>query len=435
MRIEEIRVKNRASVIDTVILTHHGPVVSRNHEEPLNPHVPINAAMQWTAHDPSNELKCFIGLNHATNYKEFVNALSFFDCPAQNFVFASQSGDIAIWHNGKFPVRWKGQGRTISDGTDPRYEWQGWIPRTHLPHIKNPERGFVSSANQHPTDGRYPYYLDWHYAPHLRAARINESLASLERMTPADMIRLQIDVLNLEARMLLPFMLKVINNKPLNQDESGALDHLKKWRFENQAQLIAPTIFNHWWEALYGLIWEHEINLSQRGLMPPGKDVTIAFILSRLKNSSYGHTTNQERKQIENIIHQSFRSAHAKLTEKLGPLNESWAWRHVKGTNIFHLAKIPGLSRLHLETSGYADNVNATSRTFGPSWRMVVQLGPEVKGWGIYPGGQSGNPGSAFYDAMIDDWIVGKIYELNFIKSPDDQAARSFRKITMGVDK
>ena len=43
--------------------------------------------------------------------------------------------------------------------------------------------------------------------------------------------------------------------------------------------------------------------------------------------------------------------------------------------------------------------------------------------WGIYPGGQSGNPGSKYYDNMVDDWVKGNIYELLFLKSPDEKRA------------
>jgi len=50
---------------------------------------------------------------------------------------------------------------------------------------------------------------------------------------------------------------------------------------------------------------------------------------------------------------------------------------------------------------------------------MIVALGPELKAWGIYPGGQSGNPGSKFYDNMIDDWAAGKIYKLHFLKKAE----------------
>ena len=33
---------------------------------------------------------------------------------------------------------------------------------------------------------------------------------------------------------------------------------------------------------------------------------------------------------------------------------------------------------------------------------------------GIYPGGQSGFPGSKYYDNMINDWIEGSLYDLQF---------------------
>ncbi|MDZ7936140.1 MAG: penicillin acylase family protein, partial [Emticicia sp.] len=74
---------------------------------------------------------------------------------------------------------------------------------------------------------------------------------------------------------------------------------------------------------------------------------------------------------------------------------------------------------------GGAGIVNATTELNGPSWRMVVQLD---KGWpkayGLYPGGQSGNPASPFYDNMIDKWAKGELNELLFMKSKDEKSSR-----------
>ena len=39
---------------------------------------------------------------------------------------------------------------------------------------------------------------------------------------------------------------------------------------------------------------------------------------------------------------------------------------------------------------------------------------------GIYPGGQSGYPGSIYYDNFIDDWVNGKYYNLNFPKNNNE---------------
>ncbi|RYE13271.1 MAG: hypothetical protein EOP45_21465, partial [Sphingobacteriaceae bacterium] len=43
---------------------------------------------------------------------------------------------------------------------------------------------------------------------------------------------------------------------------------------------------------------------------------------------------------------------------------------------------------------------------------------------GVFPGGQSGNPGSKFYDNMIDTWAKGELYDLYLMQSADDPSAK-----------
>jgi penicillin amidase len=43
---------------------------------------------------------------------------------------------------------------------------------------------------------------------------------------------------------------------------------------------------------------------------------------------------------------------------------------------------------------------------------MVVSLTTKTEAYGVYPGGQSGNPGSKFYDNFVNDWAAGKYYSL-----------------------
>ena len=185
--------------------------------------------MRWAAHDPSNELKTFHMLNRSKSYEDYLEALRFYDCPGQNLVFADKSGDIAIWHNGKFPLRWKGQGRYLLDGSNPDDEWKDWVPREHNPHVKNPDRGFVSSANQIPADSDYPYYLGWDYVSFERGTRINELLSAMKDITPEDMIEMQSDVMNLRARMLLPRLLDILKAKSLTPEEMQSYEELKNW--------------------------------------------------------------------------------------------------------------------------------------------------------------------------------------------------------------
>jgi hypothetical protein len=80
----------------------------------------------------------------------------------------------------------------------------------------------------------------------------------------------------------------------------------------------------------------------------------------------------------------------------------------------------PGSKKLAI--GGSKSTVNALSETNGPSWRMVIELGKNPKGHGVYPGGQSGNPGSQFYDNMIDTWAEGKLYELIYLQSVTEKS-------------
>ncbi len=434
IRIEEIKVRNSTTISDTVYYTHHGPVVQRKNESLAFRRIPQDAAMRWTAHDGSNETMAFHLLNRAKNYDEYVSAISNFDNPAQNFVFADASGDIAIWHNGKFPLRWDKQGRFISDGSDPDFEWKGWVPREQVPHIRNPERGFVSSANQNPVDENYPYYLGWYYATFARLQRINERLEEMNGITPEDMIKLQYDSKNLYARTLLPSLLKRIDAPSLTETESKAFKKLSEWNFDNLSELAAPMIYDLWWRELNKSIWIDDMVSPQGQLRGPGRDVTIDMILNEPGNPFIDNKITPEKETLDDISMSSFKTACGKLTKLYGEDESGWKWAN-RGTDIHHLARIPQFGRLDLPTSGDAGIVNATSRTFGPSWRMVVQLGPDVKAWGLYPGGQSGNPGSPFYDNMVDDWVIGKTQELLYLGSSEDENSRITSTTVMGGKK
>ena len=55
----------------------------------------------------------------------------------------------------------------------------------------------------------------------------------------------------------------------------------------------------------------------------------------------------------------------------------------------------------------------AGNGSFGSSWRMVVEAGAdELKAWGTYPGGQSGNPASSRYANHLGRWAAGELEPL-----------------------
>jgi penicillin amidase len=48
-------------------------------------------------------------------------------------------------------------------------------------------------------------------------------------------------------------------------------------------------------------------------------------------------------------------------------------------------------------------------------------MGGNIEAYGVYPGGQSGNPGSKYYGNFIQDWVQGKYYRLAFLPNAETQ--------------
>lgn len=418
-RIEEYKVRGGETVVDTVVYTHHGPVTeiqSRVDEE----REPVYHAQRWIAHEGSNDLKTFYGLNRADNYDDYVEALKHYTAPAQNFVFASNEGDIALWVNGKFPKKWEYQGRTVSDGTDPRYDWQGWIPRDHVPHIKNPERGFVSSANQESAAPDYPYYLDDDFAPFERGRRINDLLGAMEEITIEDMQLMQMDTYSYYAETLLPSLLEWTNTDSLNDQEMEIYTLLTEWDRYMDAEKIAPSVFWSWAGNFYRSVFLDEYQSVVYPLRYPSRDRFTEVVKEDSKFMFIDDITTSKKETREELALTSFRKTLVDLKDEFGELGESWRWGIVINNDINHITFIPGMGIQDLFSSGAPDAINATKGSQGPSWRMVVEVGPVVRGYGVYPGGQSGNPGSKTYTEFVEPWRQGELFELKLLREKPD---------------
>lgn len=425
-RVEEVKVRGGETVLDTVIYTHHGPVFE------VAPAVgkgeSVYHALKWIAHKPSNDLRTFYGFNKMQNYDDYVEAVGNYTAPAQNFVFADKAGDIALWVSGKLPKKWEFQGRTVSDGTDPVYDWQGWIPTEHNPHIKNPERGFVSSANQESAAPDYPYYLDDDFAPYERGRRINDLLEEMENITPQDMQRMQLDNFAYNASNIIPQMIEWTRLEELSEQETETLKMMRTWDFMMAAELIQPTVYLNWFNRFYRDVFYDEFNGTEASLRYPSRDIFVEIIKEEPNMIFVDDNSTPEEEVLEDIVTRSYKETISGLTAMYGEDIENWKWGYDIENDLSHIANIPGFGAQNLFSSGSAEAINAIRGTHGPSWRMIVELGPEVKGWGIYPGGQSGNPGSPNYDSMVDPWRSGELFELNFLK---EEPSELYYKIEM----
>ncbi|MEO7265046.1 MAG: penicillin acylase family protein [Ferruginibacter sp.] len=415
-RIENIKVTGKSAYTDTVAYTIFGPVMFDKNYAGKRTTNKKNYAVRWKAHDASNELLIFYGLNRAKNYDDYQKAVVHLHNPGQNVVFACRNGDIALRTQGEWPAKWKGQGDFVMPGTDSSYMWQYMIPDSSTPYQYNPERGFVSSANQRPADSSYPYYLARNY-PSPRGFIINRKLAAMQQITVEDMMTMQTDNYNVFAEMARPIFLKSIDVASLGEDEKKYFGKLAQWNLRNDINEEAATIFELLWKQFKAMVYDDEFKNAPLPIQSPFESSLLEGLL---KDSAYkfiDDISTPQKETLANVTTAAFKKIIPEiiLLEKGNKL----AWGIFKDTRINHLTRLPELSRLHLPIGGGTNMINATKETHGPSWRMIVSMGPQLEGYAVYPGGQSGNAGSRFYDNFVNEWVAGKYYTLWMMKQEE----------------
>jgi len=415
-KIEEIRIKNQPTIFDTVKYTCWGPVVAESQDDPHS-----GLAYHWIAHEipESFEMLVFLNLMKSKNYDDYYQALNGYRSPAQNFVFASKEGDIAITVNGKFPIKKPGQGQFIQDGSSSSNAWQGYVPYEHNPRSKNPVTGYVASANQHSTDPSYPYYYNGDF-DHFRGRMVNRTLAPMTQIAPEHMMSLQNNNYSIKAEENLPTMIRMLDSAALQDEEKKELiQKLKLWDFSFDADSEVAGFFNLWYRSMYRLIFD-EIYTSKdsSNLEYPETYLTTRLLNTDIQHKIFDLKATTKTESAGDIITLAFQQAIKNIPrDEQGKIK---VWKKIADPRIQHLANLPGFSREHLNVGGTGDALNAVGNGAGPSWRMVVELGPEIKARVIFPGGQSGNPASMFYDNMVDEWAGGKYQNALFIQNPDE---------------
>jgi len=422
--VEKFAVRDQPAYYDTVIYTHWGPIPYDENYRPENNRK--HYAFRWIAHDESEELLTFYKLNRAKNHGDYMKALDHYSSPAQNFVFASITGDIAMRIQGKFPVRRKSEGKFVLDGSKSVSGPQGYIPFEQNVMDKNPERSFVSSANQYPADATYPYYINAVSYEAYRNRRINNILRESSAVTVADMMKLQNDNYGIKAEESIPFLMDHLDVTGLNEGEKYGYETLKSWDYFYHADAEGAAYFEAWWTNLFPMIWD-EMRNDEVSLSYPTTWNTINLMKTKPDLEFYDIKGTPEKETLTDLIRQSFSKGVLEVeqwkTDK--GVTDKIRWADYKDTYLEHLTRTEALG-LYVQHGGYANTVNAASRKNGPSWRMIVSMendGP--KAYATYPGGQSGNPGSVHYSSMLDHWASGKYFSLLFLQKPEDAGVKA----------
>ena len=378
----------------TVKLSTHGPVISERGQ---------TTSVWWAGNIPSQDFGVLMRVGQASDYQGFRDALRDWHSPTHNFVYADDAGNIGLISAGYFPLVAQGQPWLPMPGTG-EYDVTGTVPYDDIPQIYNPPSNIVWSANQRQVDPSYPYYIGTasnFFDPGYRANEIKRVLSQDGKLSAADMMALQTDTRDFLASEMTPILVQALAGDQLTSSEQQARDLLASWDFRMETGSAAASIWSTFWQSY----------LSQ-SFDPTWKAKKVSVDRSEL-DDALGQfleaTTLSSPPSQEATLRAAFHDAFSNLSKQLGGEPGSWTWGKLHTRELENLAQVSGLSYGPRPDRGDGNTPLAAGgdpSTHGPSWRMVVDWGAKTFS-AIYPGGQSENPASTWYENKVDKWWSG----------------------------
>jgi penicillin amidase len=386
VREERIAVRGQADVVLTVRETRHGPVIS----DLDHPDGPIMAVAMGNLQEGDTAAAGLLALNRAASVQEAGTAAVRISSPVQNLLVADAK-TIGLFVTGRVPIRKAGDGSAPVPG-DGSHDWTGWAAGEQLPHSVSPASGRLVNANEPVWPPDFPVFMardtfgDW------RARRIREMLEQSERQTLGDFAAMQVDVVDVFARQVLPGLLQVAGSLQAGSVTEKAIGLLRGWDGSARMDQPAPLIFNAWMEAFYAAVLRHAELTA--GVGAPVSD----FVVSVLSPAG-AHWCDGD---CSAMLRDSLTSATTDLAARFGDDPAAWRWGDVHQAVFAHpiLRTIPVLgsfTTIAIPSPGDDNTVDrggtnsALQSVHGAAFRGVYDLADLDRSLFMIAPGQSGN--------------------------------------------
>ena len=397
-RQEIIRVKGKPEVTVDVVVTRHGPIISE-----LFPGETRRLALKWTAADPDAVGLPFFDVDQASNWQEFQAAFSTFGGPGQNVVYGDVDGHIGYHATSKIPIRASGDGALPVPGNDDTHEWTGYIPFDKLPSVFDPPSGIIGTANGRITPDGYPYLISNEWTAPYRTQRIYKVLGANKKLTPADMLALQMDAHSEFDRFVGERLVYAVDNTPKASDRAKqAADLMRGWDGNMDKDAVAPTIETFARRWMWRKLIESKVGDSHDYDWEMNS-VWLENVLSKQPErwlpTPYASFNEFFAAAVEAAV--SDKDAPRALT--------LWKYGRAFPVEIAHpfWGKVPiikrGAGTGPVPQSGNAYTVKAAGHSFGASERMTVDFADLDHSTLNIVNGESGN---IFSDYFNDQWAA-----------------------------
>jgi len=436
IREEEIQVKGEDPVKHEVVATRHGPVINLLFEQAYPSAPPL--ALRWTAFEHETTIQAIHGMNTARTCAEFHQALRYFNGPVQNIVYADHLGSIGYTLNGRIPVRTRGDGSVPVPGWTGEYEWSGYVPFEEQPHMEDPARGFIATANNVQTRAEGDYFIGRDYCSADRAARICELIEAQPTIDIEYIQKMHFDQVSISARV---FASHIADLQVSDPDLGEIIHQMQTWDGKLTPDSALAAIFQAAIRQALQLILTH--HLGELGIHVQGKGPAkglwdnhswewFIHLLEKPDSAWFDLGSGEQR---DDVLIRSLRLAYDYLKQELGPDWKDWTWgklhtltfRHILGSQellsaAFNLGPVPiggDGTTIWASFTHYYDL--GQTLVCGPAFRFIADLSDLDHCWGVLAPGQSGHPGSHAYRDGIQPWFRGEYHPILFRRDEIDE--------------
>ena len=437
---EVIRSKSGKVVACNYRTNHRGPVVSGF--KGITGRV---LTIHWVGSEPSNEMRSVYLANRANNWDDFKNAFSTFKSISQNIVYGDKQGNIGLYCCAGVPIRKRDKIWAVLPGWTEEYDWQGMVPFEELPHEYNPDRGYVSSANNRTIDSTYPYHIGTWYDIPYRMDRIREMLDDREIFSVQDFKRIQNDQHSKFSSLFLSVMLPAMEKGTygLTETEETVLAMLQKWDFDLSKESAEALITEYWVYEFLVATYKDEMG---EELFAKFLDISnlprIAMysLLTHKKSVWLDNNQTDGKEPLYMIAEKSFRNTIDTLVNQFGEDITKWKWGDVHQLTLVHpiaqvkiLDKVFGLNQGPFPVGGSYHTVSPYKYPYfepravehGSSHRSIYDLSNWNNSISVIPTGASGIPSSPYYCNQTRMYVNGE-YHPDFFNADEVKAHARF---------
>ena len=415
---EHIAVRGGEPVTEEVLVTPHGPIVG-----PALPgaHEAISMAATWLRPQRAASL---LGVVTAESVDELMDSLAGWSGPSLNFVAADEGGSIGWQLAGESPIRKAGRGAIPVPAWLEEVGWEDeYLPYAEMPSSRNPERGYIATANTRPSTDDRPFLgVDW--IEGYRLARINEMISARDDWDIASTLKAQLDTFTHAWRDLQEYLVDMSHTS----DTTTALSLLENWDGNMSSDSPAAAVFVIWLTDLQRRVATAAAPNSAEAALGRGFAPAPLAPYSLFAFGRTGHLVRLIREQPEGwfnnwdkAIRASLAAAERTLRDRHGSSPADWQWGKVRRLELMHpIGRRKPLDRVfNIGPMPWSGDFTTVSQAGAPpldplgnpsamaSLRMAVDVGHWDRSRFSLPGGQSGNPVSPHYTDQLEAWKRG----------------------------